>query len=68
MHITIEKPGKPDCKHEYVYSNQVVLTYPEIYHRICKHCGQVEELQDELPPREPSFEELSRQFWGKVVR
>lgn len=29
--------------HCYEVSNQVVMTLPPIYHRICKHCGKRQE-------------------------
>ncbi len=64
MRVTIVKPGKSDCLHEYVYSDMVLLTYPPIETRICKYCGQVEDLQED-PSRGPTFGELMQKFHGK---
>ncbi len=67
MRITVEKAGKADCLHEYVYSPVVLLSYPAIETRICKHCGQVENVSEELS-HEPTYDELYRKFHGDETR
>lgn len=43
----MEKISKEECLkiggHCYEYENIVINTNPPIYHRICKHCGWVQE-------------------------
>lgn len=68
MRISIEKAGKSDCLHEYVMDCWTIDINPPIVHRICKHCGQVEHVQDEPAPARQSYEQVSVRFHGKVVR
>ena len=61
-----ERQGNnPDCKHEWVYDDWVVLSNPPIYHRICKLCGR---LEHEYGRRMESskFGEINEEFHGPV--
>ena len=55
------KEGNPNCKHKWVYDNQVFTTNPPIVYRICKECGRVEPYQEEVNSI-PSFADIYRKF------
>ncbi len=54
-----------DCsKHEWVYSCQVLLTYPPIYTRIYRLCGLVEQARGNYENLR-EFDDLYQKFHGK---
>jgi len=64
--MTDERPGDPNCIHEWVYDPWVVATYPATYHKICKRCGRlVHERREALPMHDESYEELKKHFENK---
>jgi len=50
-----KKPGDPNCKHKWIYSNIVVATFPPTYHKICMKCGRVEHEQHEATEEKDYF-------------
>ena len=58
-----EKEGNPDCEHQWVYDNAVILTNPPLYHKICKLCGRVEHERGRMEEND-DFEQIHREFHG----
>ena len=56
-----ERPGNPECQHEWVTDDIVIATNPPLYHRICERCGRVEHINgaEILPSR---FGEIFQKF------
>ena len=59
-----EKPGDPDCDHEWKYDNKVIQTAPPTYHKICKKCGRVEHERGKSRSRGKSFDDYHEEFHG----
>ena len=43
----MEYAGEVNCSHEWIVSNEAVLTSPLIYHQICSKCGRVEHVHNQ---------------------
>lgn len=60
--MTLLREGNPDCSHQWEYDDEVVLTYPPTFHKICVLCGRVEHEQKETG--RSKFWEVYNGFWG----
>lgn len=49
-----------NCKHDWVYSDVVSLSYPPIKHKICKICGKKEDEQEAII--ETEYDKLVKKF------
>lgn len=49
------------CKHEWVYSNSVLMSNPPIYKKICRLCGE-EEYERKEVKREETYEQIQERF------
>lgn len=57
-----ERPGDPQCKHEWVWDNLVIDTYPPTRHRVCRKCGRLEHYHNPLLPDDETFDKVVRWF------
>ena len=50
-----------ECNHKWVYSNNVLLSNPPIYKKICKICGK-QELEREKIKNDETYDEIIVRF------
>jgi hypothetical protein len=54
----------PTCPHEWVMSDEIIMTNPPIYKYICRKCGMMKEWRELVfaSPDQATYDDLVRQF------